>query len=197
MSASSDDGTRGRLVVGILIALGETRPSVAEDCYVAPTAVLIGDVVIESGASVWFGAVLRGDYNRIVVGTGSNIQDNAVLHTEEDRPTLIGRNVTVGHLALLHACVIEEGALIGMGSIVLSGARIGHHAMLAAGSVVKEGAEIPPGVLAAGAPAEVKKRLDGKAADWVEMGARDYQALRLRYLQSARMLHGASRVEAV
>lgn len=194
MSASGDDGTPGRLVVGILIALGETRPSVAEDCYVAPTAVLIGDVTIEPGASVWFGAVLRGDFDRIVVGAGSCIQDNAVVHTAEGRPTLIGRNVTVGHLATLEACVIEEGALIGMGSVILSRSRIGHHAMIAAGSVVAEGSEIPPGVLAAGAPAEVKKPLEGSSAEWVEMAAREYQALRLRYLQSARMLHGASRV---
>jgi carbonic anhydrase/acetyltransferase-like protein (isoleucine patch superfamily) len=180
--------------VGILIALGETRPSVAEDSYVAPTAVLIGDVVIEPGASVWFGAVLRGDFARIVVGAGSCIQDNAVLHTAEGRPTIIAPNVTVGHLAVVESCVIEEGALIGMGSIVLSGSRIGHHAMVAAGSVVREGSEIPPGVLAAGVPAEVKKPLEGSSSAWVETAAREYQALRLRYLASARVQEGRSRL---
>src|SRR5919202_5252285 len=112
------------------------EPRAAPDAFIAPTAVLIGDVVVEEGASVWFGAVLRGDYSRIVVGAGSNVQDNCVLHTNEDLPTLIGSNVTVGHLSMLHGCVIEEGAIIGMGSIVLNRARVGQRAMLAAGSGV-------------------------------------------------------------
>ena len=159
------------------------EPQVAPDAFIAPTAVLIGDVVVEEGASVWFGAVLRGDYSRIVVGAGSNVQDNAVVHTNEDLPTLIGSNVTVGHLCMLHGCVVEDGALIGMGSIVLDGARIGQRVMLAAGSVVNEGGEIPPGVLAAGAPAQVKKTLDGSSSKWVEIAAREYQTLRLRYME--------------
>ena len=159
------------------------EPRVAHDAFIAPTAVLIGDVVVEEGASIWFGAVLRGDYSRIAVGAGSNVQDNAVVHTNEDLPTLIGSNVTVGHLCMLHGCVVEDGALIGMGSIVLDGARIGQRVMLAAGSVVNEGGEIPPGVLAAGAPAQVKKTLDGSSSKWVEIAAREYQTLRLRYMK--------------
>ncbi len=159
------------------------EPQVAPDAFVAPTAVLIGDVVVEEGASVWFGAVLRGDFDRIVVGAGSSVQDNCVVHTNEDLPTLIGQNVTVGHLCMLHGCVIEDGALVGMGSIVLDRARIGRRAMLAAGSVVVEGGEIPPGVLAAGAPARVKKALDGSSSKWIETAAREYQALRLRYME--------------
>ena len=159
------------------------EPRVAPDTFIAPTAVLIGDVVVEEGASVWFGAVLRGDYSRIVVGAGSNVQDNAVVHTNEDLPTLIGSNVTVGHLCMLHGCVVEDGALIGMGSIVLDGARIGQRVMLAAGSVVNEGGEIPPGVLAAGAPAQVKKTLDGSSSKWVEIAAREYQTLRFQYME--------------
>lgn len=171
---------------GIVIALGDKTPSIAEDSFIAPTAVLIGDVVVESGASVWFGAVLRGDFDRIVVGQGSCIQDNAVLHTSQGSPTVIGPNVTVGHMALLETCVIEEGALVGMGSIVLRGARIGRHAMVAAGSVVKEDSDIPPDTLAAGVPARVKKRLEGSSAGSGERAARAYQALRLRYLAAAR-----------
>ena len=159
------------------------EPQVAPDAFIAPTAVLIGDVVVEEGASVWFGAVLRGDYSRIVVGAGSNVQDNAVVHTNEGLPTLIGSNVTVGHLCMLHGCVVEDGALIGMGSIVLDGARIGQRTMLAAGSVVNEGGEIPPGVLAAGAPAQVKKTLDGSSSKWVEIAAREYQTLRFQYMK--------------
>src|ERR687885_2428021 len=157
--------------VAHFLSFDSKEPQVAPDAFVAPTAVLIGDVVVEEGASVWFGAVLRADFNKIVVGAGSSVQDNCVLHTNEDLPTLIGSNVTVGHLSMLHGCVVEDGALIGMGSIVLDRARIGRGAMLAAGSVVNEGGEIPPGVLAAGAPAQGKKTLDGSSSKWVEIAA--------------------------
>lgn len=162
------------------------EPQAAPDAFVAPTAVLIGDVVVEEGASVWFGAVLRGDFDRIVVGAGSSVQDNCVVHTNEDLPTIIGQNVTVGHLSLLEGCVIEDGTIIGMGSIVLNRARVGGRAMLAAGSVVTEDGEIPPEVLAAGAPAEAKKELDGSSSKWIEGAAREYQALRLRYMGGAK-----------
>jgi len=155
---------------------------VADDAFIAPTAVLIGDVVVEEGASVWFGAVLRGDFNSIIVGAGTSVQDNSVIHTNEDLPTTIGSNVTVGHLSLLEGCEIEDGAVIGMGSIVLNRARVGRRAMLAAGSVVKEGGEIPPEVLAAGVPAKVRKSLEGSSSEWVEMAAREYQSLRLKYM---------------
>ena len=165
-----------------ILAFEDKVPRVAPDAFVAPTAVLIGDVVVEEGASVWFGVVLRGDFNRIVVGAGTSVQDNSVIHTNEDLPTIIGSNVTVGHLSLLEGCEIEDGALIGMGSIVLNRARVGRRAMLAAGSVVREGGEIPPEVLAAGVPAQVKKTLGGSSSEWVEMAAREYQSLRLKYM---------------
>jgi carbonic anhydrase/acetyltransferase-like protein (isoleucine patch superfamily) len=168
--------------VGNLLSFDGKEPQVAPDAFVAPTAVLIGDVVVEEGASVWFGAVLRADFDRIVVGAGSSVQDNCVVHTNEDLPTLIGQNVTVGHLSLLEGCVIEDEAIIGMGSIVLNRARVGRRVMLAAGSVVNEDDEIPPEVLAAGAPAEVKKELDGSSSEWIETAAREYQELRLRYM---------------
>lgn len=161
------------------------EPQVADDAFIAPTATLIGDIVIEEGASVWFGAVLRGDFNRIVVGAGTTVQDNCVIHTNEAAPTVIGQNVTVGHLAMLEACTVEDGALVGMGSIVLNFSKVGDHAMLAAGTVVREGQEIPPRVLAAGIPASVKKELDGSAAGWVETAALEYQSLRLKYMNTA------------
>ena len=165
-----------------IIAFEGTEPEVHPGAFVAPTAVLIGDVTVGDGASIWFGAVLRGDFNRIVVGDGSSVQDNSVIHTNESLPTTIGRNVTVGHLSLLEGCEIEDGALIGMGSIVLNRARVGRRAMLAAGSVVREDQEIPPEVLAAGVPATIKKDLGGSASEWVEMAAREYQSLRLEYM---------------
>lgn len=165
-----------------ILPFQDKEPQVASDAFVAPTAVLIGDVVVEEGANIWFGAVLRGDFNRIVVGAGTSVQDNCVIHTNEELPTIIGANVTVGHLSLLEGCEIEDGALIGMGSIVLNRARVGRRAMLAAGSVVREGQEIPPEVLAAGVPAQVKKSLEGSSSAWVETAAREYQALRLKYM---------------
>lgn len=169
-----------------LLTFDGKEPRVASDAFVAPTAVLIGDVVVEEGASVWFGAVLRGDFNKIVVGAGTSVQDNSVIHTNEDLPTIIGQNVTVGHLSLLEGCTVEDGAVIGMGSIVLNRARVGQRAMLAAGSVVREGDEIPPEVLAAGVPAQVKRPLGGSSSSWVETAAREYQSLRLRYMSGSK-----------
>jgi carbonic anhydrase/acetyltransferase-like protein (isoleucine patch superfamily) len=168
--------------VAHIIPLEDKEPRVHPGAFVAPTAVLIGDVTVEDGASIWFGAVLRGDFNRIVVGAGTSVQDNSVIHTNEEVPTTIGENVTVGHRSLLEGCEIEAGALIGMGSIVLNRACVGRRTMLAAGSVVREGQEIPPEVLAAGVPAQVKKELGGSSSAWVELAAREYQSLRLRYM---------------
>lgn len=153
------------------------RPSVHPDAFVAPTAVLIGDVRLAAGASVWFGAVLRGDQSHIEIGEGSNVQDNAVIHCSQDLPTVVGSDVTIGHGALLEGCVIEAGALVGMGAIALQRSRVGAQAMLAAGSVLGEGAEIPARHLAAGVPAQVKKPLSGAAAGWVERSARHYRDL--------------------
>ena len=172
----------------MLIELGGVAPRVAEDAYVAPTAVLIGDVVVEAAASVWFGAVLRGDNSEIRVGAGSCVQDNAVIHCAEELPTTIGADVTIGHMAMLEGCVIEDGALVGMGAIVLQRARVGAGALVAAGSVVAEGMEIPAGMLAAGTPAQVKKELSGSSASWVERAAREYRAQRARYLREARII---------
>ena len=159
------------------------EPRVAEDAFVAPGATLIGDVVLEAESSVWFGAVLRGDFDRIVVGAGSCVQDNAVVHAAEGLPTLIGADVTVGHAAVLEGCVVEDGALIAMGAIVLQRARIGAGALVAAGSVVREGQEIPAGVVAAGVPAVVKKDVDGSSRRWVATAATEYRELRRRYLE--------------
>jgi carbonic anhydrase/acetyltransferase-like protein (isoleucine patch superfamily) len=165
-----------------VIELDGFTPQVAEDAYIAPTAVLIGHVVVESAASVWFGAVLRGDNSEIRVGAGSCVQDNCVIHCAQNLPTIIGANVTVGHMAMLEGCVIADGALIGMGAIVLQRARVGARALVAAGAVVGEGVEIPGGVLAAGIPAKVKKELAGSSQRWVETAALEYQAKRLRYM---------------
>ena len=168
-----------------LVELDGRRPRVADGAWLAPTATLIGDVEIAIGANVWFGAVLRADFAPIRIGAGSSVQDNAVLHCATGLPTVVGDNVVVGHLAMLEGCVVEDGALVGMGAIVLQRARVGAGAMVAAGAVVTEGDEVPAGTLAAGAPARVKKELDGASAGWVEGSARVYQALRDRYRAGA------------
>jgi carbonic anhydrase/acetyltransferase-like protein (isoleucine patch superfamily) len=167
----------------MIVELDGKTPRVADDAFIAPTAVLIGDVTVEAGASIWFGAVLRGDNSAIVIGAGSNVQDNCVIHCADELPTVVGSNVTVGHMALLEGCEIGDGALVGMGAIVLQRAKVGARALVAAGAVVGEGMEIPDGVLAAGVPARVKKELAGSSQRWVETAARDYQAKRLRYMR--------------
>ncbi len=131
---------------------------------------------------MWFGAVLRGDNSAIVIGAGSNVQDNCVIHCADDLPTIVGENVTVGHMAMLEGCVIGDGALVGMGAIVLQRATVGAGSLVAAGAVVGEGVEIPGGMLAAGVPARVKKPLAGESLRWVQTAAREYQSKRLRYM---------------
>ena len=155
-----------------------------DDAFVAPSATLIGAVDLGPESSVWFGAVLRGDFDRIEIGEGSCVQDNAVIHAAEGLPTIVGANVTVGHGAMLEGCVVEDGALIAMGAIVLQRAHVGAGALVAAGSVVREGQEIPAGVLAAGSPAVVKKGVEGSSRRWVDTAAAEYRVLRRRSLEA-------------
>jgi carbonic anhydrase/acetyltransferase-like protein (isoleucine patch superfamily) len=143
------------LFSGKLWQLGTRRPRVGTGVFIAPGAHLIGDVTIGENSSVWFNAVLRGDLEPIVVGEGSNIQDGAILHTDEGFPCIIGNNVTIGHGAVVHGATIEDEALVGMGATVLSGAKLGQGAVLGAGALLAEGKEIPAGMLALGVPAKI------------------------------------------
>jgi len=167
----------------VIIEFQGKRPRVAADAFVAPTAVLIGDVTVESEASIWFGAVLRGDFGPIVVRAGANVQDNVVVHVERERPTIISEDATIGHSAVLEACVVEQRAVIGMKAVVMNGATIGEESMVAAGAIVPEGMQVPPRHLAAGVPAVVKKELSGRSLEWVRMAAPDYRALAAAYLR--------------
>ena len=162
-------------------AFGGHRPKVHPDAYIAPTAVLIGDVVIEKDASVWFGAVLRGDESTITIEEGANVQDNVVIHCATNLPTLVQKDATVGHSAQLEGCVVEQGALVGMGATMLQRSRLGKGSMLAAGAVLQEGALVPPGQLAAGVPATVKKAITGSSSDWVATAAQHYRQRAVRY----------------
>lgn len=136
------------------------QPVLGREVYIARTASVIGDVTLGDQSSVWYGAVLRGDINRIVVGRGSNVQDNAVLHLSDDFPCLIGDFVTIGHSANVHACTVGDECLIGMGATVLDGAEIGARSLVGANSLVKAGMKVPPGSLVIGSPARVVRTLD-------------------------------------
>ena len=134
-------------------------PTVHPTAWVVPGATVIGDVTLEEESSVWYGAVLRGDINRIVVGPRSNIQDNAVVHLDTAFPTILGELVTVGHSAVVHACHIDNEVLIGMGAIVLDGAEVGARSIVGANALVTLGMKIPPGSLVLGSPAKIVKQL--------------------------------------
>ena len=167
-----------------LYDLDGKRPQVHADAYIAPTAVLIGDVRIGAGASVWFGAVLRGDDSYIEVGEGSNVQDGVVIHCSRDLPTILGRDVSIGHLACIEGCIVEDGSLVGTGSTMLQRSRLGAGSVLAAGAVAGEGFHVPPGHLAAGVPAVVKKPLSGSSAEWVGRPAAHYRERARQYRTS-------------
>ncbi|PYN97065.1 MAG: gamma carbonic anhydrase family protein [Candidatus Rokuibacteriota bacterium] len=157
-------------------------PRVHPTAFVAPTAVLIGDVTIEENASVWYNAVLRADFGPIVVRRGANVQDCAVVHVTSAYSVEIGAGATIGHTCVVHGATIAEEALVGNGSTVLDGARIGVRAMVAAGALVTPGTDIPDGMLALGAPAKVKGPLAGTPAErWVQVNPAGYQALAQRH----------------
>jgi carbonic anhydrase/acetyltransferase-like protein (isoleucine patch superfamily) len=168
-------------------------PRIHPTAFVAPTAVVIGNVTIEREASVWFGAVLRGDEPEfeIRVGERTSVQDNVVIHVSRQGATLIGADVTLGHGAILESCVVGDGALIGMNAVVLQRATVGEAALIAAGAVVASGSEIPPRTMAAGTPARVKKELDGESLRWVTTSAAHYVELSRSYLAE-----GVGRIES-
>ena len=130
-----------------------------EGHFVAPNAAVIGDVTLQANSSVWFSCVLRGDGDHIEIGAGSNIQDGAVIHVDPGFPTTVGKNVTVGHNAMLHGCTIGDGSLVGINAVVLNGAKVGKGCLIGANALVTEGMEIPDGSMVLGAPAKVKKQL--------------------------------------
>ncbi|MEO9139747.1 MAG: gamma carbonic anhydrase family protein [Jatrophihabitans sp.] len=164
-------------------------PVIASDAWIAPTATIIGDVTIESGASIWYGAILRGDDGPIVVRSMANVQDGTVIHTTPDVTTEIGPGATIAHQCMIHGAVIEEEALVGNGCVILDGARIGSRSMIAAMSLVQPGVHIPSGVLAAGVPAKVKKDLAGTQAEfWVKMNPVHYPELAKKHRAGIRRI---------
>ncbi|GIT92228.1 gamma carbonic anhydrase family protein [Jannaschia pagri] len=165
----------------MIYALDDVTPEVAEDAWVAPDANVIGRVTLAAASSIWFGCTLRGDGEPIVVGRGSNVQENCVLHTDAGYPLTIGADCTIGHKAMLHGCTIEDGALVGMGATVLNGAVIGAGSLIGAGALVTEGKVIPPGSLVMGAPGKVVRELDGPAQQKLLASAAHYRATAARF----------------
>lgn len=146
-----------------------------------PGAVVVGDVTLGENCSVWFNAVIRADEAPITIGDGTNVQDNATLHVSEDNPLTVGKNVTIGHGAILHSCTVEDGALIGMGAVVLDGAVIGQDAMVAAGALVTPRTVIPAGTLAVGSPAKVKRELTPEEIAANRRNSEGYAARKEKY----------------
>jgi carbonic anhydrase/acetyltransferase-like protein (isoleucine patch superfamily) len=158
----------------MIFALEDRIPQVADGVYVAPNAMVIGDVRLAAGSSVWFGAVLRGDVECLDIGCDTNIQDNAVLHSDPGAPLLVSARVTVGHLAMLHGCTIGEGSLIGIGAIVMNRARIGARSIVGAGALVTEGREFPPEMLIMGSPAKPVRPLSAEEIARLDASAQHY-----------------------
>jgi carbonic anhydrase/acetyltransferase-like protein (isoleucine patch superfamily) len=160
-----------------LLTFNGVTPRVAAGAWVADEAILIGDVTVADGASVFYRAVLRGDMDSISIGAGTNVQDGVVIHADPGTPVVLGAGISVGHSAVLHGCTVRDDCLIGMSATVLNGAVIGHGSLIAAGAVVLEGTEIPPGSLVAGVPAKVRRSLTESEHDSIALNAAAYRDL--------------------
>jgi carbonic anhydrase/acetyltransferase-like protein (isoleucine patch superfamily) len=161
----------------MLYALNNKKPVIGRNVFIAPTAVVIGDVTIKDNASIWYGVVVRGDMEPITIGVNTNIQDNCTVHTDYGYPAVIGDNVSVGHNAVVHGCTIEDNCLVAINAVVLSGAHIQKGSVIAAGAVVKEGQTVGPNQLVAGAPAAVKKALSPEQVEAFGQPVQNYRKL--------------------
>lgn len=170
----------------MIIPYNGMSPTIGKDVYIAPTAVLIGNVTVEDGASIWFNAVLRGDMAPITIGRNSNVQDNCTIHTDAGKPAVVGEHVTIGHNAVVHGCTIDDGCLIGIGAIVLNGAHILPKTVVAAGAIVRENSRMGPLQLVTGAPAVVKKELSASSSQRFLNAADHYCKLSAAYRRAVR-----------
>lgn len=161
----------------LITTMGGKEPDIDASAFTAPTSVVIGEVTMAAGSSVWYHAVLRADCGPIVIGAGSNIQDNCSVHVDPGFPVTVGERVSVGHNAVLHGCTIEDDVLVGMGATVLNGAHIGTGSLIAAQALVPQGMRVPPGSLVAGVPAKVKRQLTEEELDGVRFNAVGYVEL--------------------
>jgi len=162
----------------VILPLGTSVPVIAPTAWIAPTATIIGDVVVEEGASIWYGVVIRADRARIRIGARSNVQDNAVFHADPGAPVDLGCGVTVGHGAIVHGATVEDGCLIGMGSTLLNHAHVGAGSLVAASALLREGQVVPAGSMVAGVPAKVLGQVPGDFPDLVAVSVSTYEQLR-------------------
>ena len=156
-------------------------PNINETAYISESVDIIGDVLIKDNVNIWFGARLRADMNKIVIGENTNIQENSVIHIDVDYETIIGRNVTIGHGAIIHGCNIADNVLVGMGSIILNGARIGKNTIIGAGSLITQGKSFEEGVLVLGNPAKVIRKLTDEEIKSIQKSSDNYVALSNKY----------------
>ena len=161
----------------MILPFNGKKPEISQAAFVAPNTTLIGGVHLHEGASVWYGAVLRGDTNDITVGRNSNVQDNAVLHTEPSHPVLVGDNVTIGHSAIVHGCVVGDGCLIGMHATLMNGCVIGRNCIIGAGALVPQDMQVPDGSLVLGVPARVRGTVTPEQTAGAEANVRRYTEL--------------------
>jgi carbonic anhydrase/acetyltransferase-like protein (isoleucine patch superfamily) len=168
--------------------LGDKTPQLPPEgeYWIAPTAIVLGDVILKKNASVWFGAVVRGDNDPITIGENTNVQDGAVLHSDVGLPLTIGRDVTIGHMAMVHSCEIGDQSLIGIGAVILARAKIGKNSIVGAGALVPEGKEYPDGVLLVGSPARVVRELSPEQVAFLKGSADHYVANWKRYATDLR-----------
>ena len=165
----------------VVFGFGGKEPSIAPEAFAAPTSVVIGDVTMAPGSSVWYHSVLRSEAGPIVIGADSNIQDNCTVHVDPGFPVTIGERVSVGHNAVLHGCTVEDDVLIGMGATILNGVHIGAGSLIAAQALVPQGMRVPPGSLVAGVPAKVKRQLTDEERATIELNAAVYVELAKRH----------------
>lgn len=168
----------------MILPYKDKKPTIAPGVFIAPTATVIGDVEIAQGASIWFGAVLRGDMAPIRIGANTNIQDNCTIHTDAGKPALIGCHITVGHNAVVHGCTVEDRCLIGINAVVLNGAHIKTGCIIGAGAVIKEGQTAGPFQLLAGIPAAVKKNFGRDIHDFLDAVSGEYLEMAAAYLRA-------------
>ncbi|GAA4928874.1 gamma carbonic anhydrase family protein [Streptomyces coeruleoprunus] len=161
----------------LITGVGGKEPQVDERAFTAPTSVVVGEVTMAAGSSVWYHAVLRADCGPIVLGADSNIQDNCTVHVDPGFPVTVGERVSVGHNAVLHGCTVEDDVLVGMGATVLNGAHIGAGSLIAAQALVPQGMRVPPGSLVAGVPAKVKRELTAEEREGIKLNAEMYREL--------------------
>ncbi|MGM9973487.1 MAG: gamma carbonic anhydrase family protein [Clostridiaceae bacterium] len=165
----------------------DIAPSISPEAFIAENSAIIGDVNVDKNASIWYGAVLRGDEESILIEEGSNIQDNVVIHTDKDRPVFIGKNVTVGHGAIIHGCTILDKVIVGMGAIILNGAHIGKNTIIGAGTLISENKTIPEGVLCYGFPAKVIRKLTPEEINSIEKSAVEYREKAILHKREGRV----------